>query len=109
MIESYDPLTQITTFDYPANDDGPIRPTKQTQTATVTATSGTIWNESPLNPVKSDSDDYLITLLDPCLDPNTASIIPSVQTSSPMATNSFDNVGTLFNLVPYTTDPAYCA
>lgn len=43
VIENYDTSSRTFTFFYPGNDDGPVRPTPQTEQVTVTAVVGTIW------------------------------------------------------------------
>lgn len=75
-VESYDDDTNEFKFLYDASDDFPIRPDPQTQTVTVTGTSGSPWKDVLVNQPAKDDDDFILSFPDPCLDANFVTITP---------------------------------
>jgi len=106
-IAFYDEQTKTFRWLYNGDDDGPIRPSIQKQTITVTATSGTKWGTLAAPP-RAASDAFDLTFLDPCLDKDYTTIQATTQ-NFPTAPNSFDGVATAFTYTAYTTSPTYCA
>ena len=76
VLFNYDSNTRTFTWDYLGTDNGPVLPDLQSQDITLTATSGSPWTNSLTQPAKTDSEQFTVNLVDPCLDPDTTTIIP---------------------------------
>jgi len=105
-IESYDENTFTFTWNYDALDDGPIRPVKQNQVITVKAESMTKYRTIPVEPTKSDENDFTLILLDPCLDEVYSTVIATDQVNP--NPNFYDNKPIRFTYNPFTTTPLFC-
>lgn len=85
-------------------DVAPVAPTAQTQTVTVTATSGSLY--SPTQPRETSTATFVLSFVNPCIDPNLTTITPKTQTDP--SSDDYSGATRTFTYDPFTVDPPIC-